>query len=178
MTAVLFYLFAILAVLAALLVVSLRNPMHCALSLFGFFFFVAGLFVLMNAEFVAVIQVFVYAGAILVLYIFVVMFMRLEKAELAKRRFHGQRFIAVVLALLMLAGFIIKVLPGLRDGPSRGMTPDKVAAAGGNVEVLGGLLLTEYLVPFELASLVLLVGMLGAVVLGRGILGRRKEPEA
>lgn len=174
----LFYVFAFLAVALALTVVVIRNPMHSAVSLFGFFFMVSAIFILLQAEFVAVVQLFVYAGGILVLYLFILMFVDLQETELARRRFHDRRIVIVFLVLLMMVGFWVKIVPTFRIGPSQGLTAEKIESLGGNVEALGKLLFQDYFVPFEIASIVLLVGMIGAVVLGRGLKRRDKESEA
>lgn len=178
MTLFFFFVFAFLALMLAIAVITMRNPMHSAVCLFGFFFMISGIFILLHAEFVAVVQLFVYAGGILVLYLFVIMFIDLDKTELARRRYHGKYLAPICLAALMLVGFGFKIIPTFRIGPNQGVTLERVETMGGNLEAVGMSLFRDYFVPFEIASIILLVGMIGAVVLGRGIRHRDKESGA
>jgi NADH-quinone oxidoreductase subunit J len=166
--ALLFWVFAAAAVGAAVLVVVLRNPMYGAFALLGCFLAVAALFLLRRAEFVAVVQVFVYGGGIMVLFLFVIMLVNLHRLR-ESRLFLGQAPIALVLGVLLAAVF------GLVFAGHRFAAPDPDPAAFvrvgtqalGNSEAVAWTLYRDYLLPFEVASLFLLVAMIGAVVLGR-----------
>ncbi|MDE0405609.1 MAG: NADH-quinone oxidoreductase subunit J [Nitrospira sp.] len=156
-----FLYFAAVIVMAASLVVVVRNPIYSALSLLVMFFHVAGLYVTLHAEFLAAIQIIVYAGAILVLYLFVVMLLNVKREEQFNRQGPVALFLGVVLlteAVLLTAsrGFTVGTPSPGREGP-----------AVGNTESIGELLYSTYLFPFEIASLILLVAMIGAVILSK-----------
>jgi len=163
----LFFYFAVVIALTATLVVALRNPVLSAVSLLIMFFHVAGLYVTLHAEFLAAIQIIVYAGAILVLYLFVVMLLNVKREE----RFHRQSVVALFLGLTLCLEAILLAFrgPGTPARPVR--VQEAVAPAVGNTESIGELLYSTYLFPFEVASLILLVAMIGAVILSkRGLL--------
>jgi NADH-quinone oxidoreductase subunit J len=164
MAQLLFFYFGSMVVGTATLVVTLRNPVYSAMSLLIMFFHVAGLFVLLNAEFIAAIQVLVYAGAILVLYLFVVMLLNLKREE----RYHQQYLLGAFLGVVILSELVL-VLFGTRfQSPIGPYTPSEIQAIG-NTEAVGKALFTTYLLPFEVASLVLLVAMIGAIVLAKRV---------
>lgn len=162
--AVLFYLASTLAVASSLLVVTVPRPMHSILSLVGTMFCLAVLFVLLHAYFIAVIHLLVYGGAILVLFLFVVMLLGLAGREEGTRgrtlfRIFGGVIVAAFLAQLAYA---VKWL-----GASGTALTQPGQGTEGTIEAVGRLLFTRYLLPFELTSILLLVGILGAVVLAR-----------
>jgi NADH-quinone oxidoreductase subunit J len=169
MTSILFFYFSAVIVTTAILVVGSRKPVNSALSLLVMFFHVAGLFVLLDAEFIAAVQVIVYAGAILVLYLFVVMLLNVRTDE----GYHRQVRLGLIagLAILVEAAFIL-----YRSGFAGRAAPSPAvpsAAALGNTEGIGRVLYTTYLFPFEVASLILLVAMVGAIILAKkGIFGK------
>jgi NADH-quinone oxidoreductase subunit J len=170
----LFYLFALLTVAGALGVVSLRNPMYGALSLLVTFLSVAALFLLRGAEFVGIVQIFVYAGGIMVLFLFVIMLVNLHKLPELKL-FGGQSPLVAVLAVLLFAFFAYFFFQA-DLGPEHvqpevfvsvpGKVPGSFEALG-NSQAVAWSLYTRHLLPFEIASVFLLVAMIGAVVLGR-----------
>lgn len=165
---IIFFYFACVIVTSAALVVALKNPVYSALALLVMFFHVAGLFVTLHAEFLAIIQILIYAGAILVLYLFVVMLLNLRREE----RFHHQLTIGVFLGCVLFAEAVLLVVKGKTslggDSPALQETGPLVQ---GNTEAIGELLFSTYLFPFEIASLILLVAMVGAVILTKkGIL--------
>jgi len=165
---VLFYVFAATALAGAVGVISLRNPMYSAISLLGCFLSVAVLFVLRHAEFVGVVQLFVYGGGIMVLFLFVIMLVNLYQLK-ELRLFLGQSRAASVLVILM-AVFFIFLLVGVDFGPAFANPDAFVSVAGvprGNSQAVAWSLYRDYLLPFEIASVFLLVAMIGAVVLGR-----------
>ena len=158
-----FLYFAGVITLTAVLVVALRNPVFSALSLLIMFFHVAGLFVTLHAEFLAAVQVIVYAGAILVLYLFVVMLLNVKREE----RLHLQWPIGPLLAVTILTEIVLLIVQSRNGGtPAVGQSPG-AAATGGNTEAIGEVLYSTYLFPFEVASLILLVAMIGAIILAK-----------
>ena len=161
----LFIVFAALAVMGALGVITRSNVVHGLLLLVFTFINVAAIFLLTQAYFLAVIQILVYAGAILVLFAFVVMFLNLREFQQLEQQHPVQKWTALVLAPLMLAA-IIFVVTGVTYGSVQGgMSPDVIAGQGGNVKAIGEVLFSEMILPFEIASLILLVGMVGAILL-------------
>ncbi|MCH8039686.1 MAG: NADH-quinone oxidoreductase subunit J [Nitrospinae bacterium] len=173
MASLIFFYFAGVIIVTATLVVALRNPVFSALSLLVMFFHVAGLYVTLHAEFLAAIQIIVYAGAILVLYLFVVMLLNVKRED----QYHRQGPVAVFLGLTLLAEVALVALSG--EVPVAPLGPQGPMAAGsavGNTESIGEVLYTTYLFPFEVASLILLVAMVGAVILSKkGILGSKSS---
>jgi NADH-quinone oxidoreductase subunit J len=166
--ALLFYVFAALAVVSALGVVTLRNPMYGALSLLVTFLSVAVLFLLRQAEFVGMVQIFVYGGGIMVLFLFVIMLINLHRLQQAKL-FYAQAPLVAVLAVV-LVGFFGYVFLRARFSVPDPQPAAFVTAAGqaaGNSQAVAWSLYTQNLLPFEIASIFLLVAMIGAVVLGR-----------
>jgi NADH-quinone oxidoreductase subunit J len=175
-----FYIMALVAVVSALMVVTRPNAVHSAMWLVLTFFAVAGLFILQGAEYVAAVQVLVYAGGIMVLFLFVIMLVNLEQVE-GFVRTRMRLSAAVILAGLMLVSVgvafrlsgVTQVVPLPSGGlPASGLPaalagPTDPALAAGNLEMVGTKLLTTYLLPFELVSVVLLVAVVGAIVLCR-----------
>jgi len=161
----LFFYFGGVIVGAAALVVTLRNPVYSAISLLVMFFHVAGLFVLLNAEFIAAVQVLVYAGAIQVLYLFVVMLLNLKREE----RYHQQVLLGALLGVVILTELVLILARTTFSGPTGSYTPAVIQAMG-NTEAVGQSLYTTYLLPFEIASLILLVAMIGAIILAKRVI--------
>lgn len=158
-----FYYFAAVAVVTALLAISRANPVHAVLFLIPCFFHVAGVFVLLNAEFLAVIQILVPAGALMVLYLFVVFLFNLSDMK-GQRAVHTQSLLAGIVALALFVLLAVLAVGGVSPELFGAMAR---SAAGDNTAYVGGTLYTRFLFPFELASLVLLVVMFGALVLAR-----------
>ena len=165
---VLFYLFATVAIISAVFVVIRKNPVSSAVSLVITFLSLAGLYVLLNAHFVAAVQILVYAGAIMVLFLFVIMLMDLKREEDFFSKLSIQKYFGIVFAVIFLAeGFIAIKAFGTRSLSKEIYTPENIAEAGGNTKVIGKLLFTDFLLPFEVTSVLLLVAIIGAVVLGK-----------
>ena len=165
---ILFLLFAGTTLGSAVMVVTLRNPMYCAISLLVTFLCVAALFLLRHAEFLALVQVFVYGGGIMVLFLFVIMLVNLQNLREASLYF-GQSRAAAVLVLAFAALFIFVVM-GVDFAPAFAEPDNFEMVEGvvrGNTEAVAWSLYRDYLLPFEIASIFLLVAMLGAVILGR-----------
>jgi len=161
-----FYLFAAVAVAAGVMVVSARNPVHSVLFLILAFFNAAGLFVLMGAEFLAMILVVVYVGAVAVLFLFVVMmldinFVRLREGSLQYLPLGALVGIILLVELVLVGGAWI-VSPAADAALSH---PSAPAGEMHNTRALGGLIYTDYIYLFQISGLVLLVAMIGAIVL-------------
>ncbi|HXX81517.1 MAG TPA: NADH-quinone oxidoreductase subunit J [Thermodesulfovibrionales bacterium] len=157
------YLAAAITTLSVL-VITRRNPVHSVITMVLLFFHIAGLYLTLNAEFLAAVQVIVYAGAILVLFLFVILLLNL-KEELIERRYVGPWPLGFLAALGLFFMFIFS-LKGFRLGPLGPFT-DEVIKAHTNTKVLGKFLYMEYLYPFEVVSIVLLVAIVGAIVLAK-----------
>ena len=155
-----FYLFSLIAIVSALLFVTRKNPVPAALWLVNVMFALSGLYVMLDAPFVGAIQVLVYAGAIMVVFVFVVMLLNLGRSGVTDLRAIGARAGAGVVALALLANFLV-----LRRGAPR---PLEMSADATNVVTpVAASLFTNYLVAFELTSVVLLVAVVGAVLLSK-----------
>jgi NADH-quinone oxidoreductase subunit J len=157
-----FYLFGLLAIAASLLFVTRKSPVAAALWLVNVMFCISALFVMLDAQFIAAIQVLVYAGAIMVVFMFVVMLLNLGRPdEIADMRGNGVRITAGLVGLAMLAEVL--VLSGAK-------LPPVLPAPGADQNVataIAGPLFREYLLPFELTSVLLLAAIVGAVVLAK-----------
>jgi NADH:ubiquinone oxidoreductase subunit 6 (subunit J) len=165
MAGVFFFIAAIGAVAGAVGTVTLRNPFHSVLALVCHLIFLAMLFLLLRAEFVAAAQVIVYAGAVMVLYVFVVGYVGGMEPGLAGRSGPGLRALSIVFALALFAELAIALIG---TGVSALDTEGAPYKAGfGEPAEIGRLFLTEYLVAFEVASLLLLIAAVGAVILAR-----------
>ncbi len=161
----LFYLFAAIAVIASLLVIAQRNPIYSVLLLIASFGALSGLYVLLDAPFVAVIQIIIYAGAIMVLFLFVVMLLNAhEDAET------GEHAVVAVASPARRLGGFLAVLLGAELVWAITVAGESGGFAGGSVSSvadIGRLLFTDYTFAFEATSLLILVAMVGAVVLAR-----------
>ncbi len=160
---VLFYSFALLTLLGAILTISLRNAVNCAIALITTLAGVAGLFLLQKAEFLFAVQIVLYIGGITVLFLFVIMLVNLDQT--AKQPRYARHWLAPLLAVIGTGTLFVGFLTRGRDTLS--LAAPRVPEAGGNVERLSDLLFREYLVPFEVASLLLLVAVVGSVVMAR-----------
>ena len=161
-----FYLFSIIAVVAAVMVISARNPVHSVLYLIVVFFNSAALFVLMGAEFLALILVIVYVGAVAVLFLFVVMMLDIDFTEL-REGFLRYLPIGLVIGLILLVELfvVIGAWAFATDAASQIAAPAPPADQVDNTLALGRLLYTEYVYLFQAAGMILLVAMIGAIVL-------------
>jgi NADH-quinone oxidoreductase subunit J len=160
-----FYLFAIIAMASGVMVIAARNPVHSVLFLILAFFNAAGLFVLLGAEFLAMILVIVYVGAVAVLFLFVVMMLDVNFVELRKGALQYLPVGALIGCILFVE--LIAVIGYWVLGPTvAGAAGAATMVAGvGNTQALGALLYTRYVFAFQAAGLVLLVAMIGAIVL-------------
>jgi NADH-quinone oxidoreductase subunit J len=164
---IIFYLIAAICVLCAGGVVASSLPVHSAIFLVLCFFNVAAIFVMLGAEFLAVVQVIIYTGAILVLLLFVLLLVDPENLP----EFHAarpvQRYVGLLLGAILLLEVGVAIIDRTVVGVQGTATPDIInsPAVGGNTQALGRTLYTQYLLPFEVVSLVLTVGVIGAIVL-------------
>ena len=162
---VLFYIFAAIAVVSAILVITRHNVVHSAAFLGATLFAVAGIFLTLHAEFLAGVQVIVYVGGILVLFVFVIMLISVERS-VHERQYNRQWTIALITSAILIA----EIAFGLYRGKDSFVLPNvlpSAAVTAGNSEQVGMALYTVYLLPFEIASILLLVAIVGAVVLSK-----------
>ncbi len=158
----LFIILAATAVGSSVAMVTHRNPVYSALFMVVTFAVTAIMFLLLGAPFIAALQIIVYAGAIVVLFLFVIMFLSVKSGALIENR-RGPLLSALVLGGVVAGELAAVVASGTRAGVFQPATPDGF----GSVESVAGLLFTRYLIPFEITSVLLVVGMVGAVVLAR-----------
>src|ERR1041384_6674751 len=162
---ILFYTFGAIAVVSAILVITRHNVVHSAAFLGATLFAVAGIFLTLHAEFLAGVQVIVYVGGILVLFVFVIMLISVDRS-LHERQYNRQWTIAILTSGIL----IVEIAYGLYRGKDSLTLPNilaPAASATGNSERVATALYTSYLLPFEIASILLLVAIVGAVVLSK-----------
>jgi NADH-quinone oxidoreductase subunit J len=168
---ILFWIFATLTLVGGASVVFTRNPINAAMSLVGSFFALAGLYLLLSAQLIAALQILVYAGAIMVLFLFVIMLLNLTPAELGRKRFGFSHLLGGATALAVTA-LLVNVTAHLRFPGSNAHTdpwrPVMAATDFGTVAAVGRALFITYTLPFEAVSLLLLAAILGAVVVAKG----------
>lgn len=160
MIPLLFYLFAFVALLAAVLVIVKKNPVICALFLVLAMLCLAVIYLLLGAEFIAAIHIIIYAGAIMVLFLFVIMLLNLDKEPRATVKGRFYKMAAALLGVILLG--VVAGAVGLLSIPERGVA---VVAEVDNTKAIARLLFGRYLLPFEITSVILLVAIIGAVVL-------------
>ena len=164
--AIAFYTMAAAILGFAVLVISTRDTVHSVLFLVLDFLFVAALYVLLNAPFVAVIQVLVYAGGIVVLYLFVVMLVNLKRPPEAHQDPHRRTKLGFGMAAAVLLE-VAAIATYTSTNPAPAIAASAAMPVTGNTEQVGWLLYTSYLIPFEIASMLLLVAMIGAIILAK-----------
>lgn len=163
MELIFFYLVALVAVLAGFLVVKCQSPVNSAISLVMTFFCLAIFYVMLNAPFMAAIQIMVYAGAIMVLIIFTIMLLNLG-AEARKRYTHGVVWSAIASGIILCQ--VVYFLDG-KVMTTKGDITSAMVNEIGHTEMIGRALFTEFLLPFEITSILLLVAIVGAVVISK-----------
>ena len=166
MELLIFYPLAVLCVLFALGVVMNNSPVGSAMSLIGMMLGLAGIFVLLQAHFIAILQIIIYAGAIMVLFMFVIMLLNLKgKGEDENWLSRDKNLLLTVLSGLLATGVLYKIIKITNAGDfnSPALLPDSF----GTVREVGTILFTVFVLPFEVASILLLVAMIGAVVLAK-----------
>ena len=157
--------FAVMMTVLSLLVVTRRNPVHSVLLMLVLFVHIAGLYLFLNAEFLAAIQIIIYAGAILVMFLFVIMLLNLRKEE-TENRFQKQWVFGIGVSALLVI-FLIFITGKMTVLPPLGEYSIEAIQSEGSLMTIGKVLYTRYLMPFEIASVVLLVAIIGAVVLAK-----------
>jgi NADH-quinone oxidoreductase subunit J len=171
MTPALFVGFGAMLVACALLVILHRSPVTSALFLVLAFCSLAGIYLLLGAEFVGLVQIIVYAGAIMVLFLFVLMYLNLSHDIDAGVHHAVRRGVGWVTGAVIAAESALLFMRRWSPGP---VMPEAAPPAGGNTQAIGQALYTRYLFPFEITSMVLLVAMVGVIVIGKG--RRREQP--
>src|SRR5215217_7971523 len=163
-----FYFLSFLTILSAVMVVVSRNPIHSVLYLILTFFTLSGHYILLNAQFLAAVNIIVYAGAIMVLFLFVIMFLNMKQDH------EESKTNLTKIAATIVGGTVFVILFGAyRKTAIPAFNPEGFDSQVGMIENLGHMLFRDYLLPFELASILLLVAMVGAVMLGKRELGER-----
>lgn len=165
---VFFFIFAAIAIACSLLVILKKSPVASAFSLVLVFFSFAAIYAMLDAHLIAALQVLVYAGAIMVLFIFVIMLLNADAPSFDLGRSHiGLRLTAGAFCAVLLGAFVwaFKESPAL--APTAGFTPEAIEAAGGNTQVVSELMFSEYILPFELTSVLLLGAIIGAVAIAK-----------
>ena len=158
-----FYFFAGLAVISALLMVTRRNAVHSAIFLITALLATAGIYLQLQAEFLFIVQIILYVGGIMVLFVFVIMLVNLDVA-LHQIQFNRQGWLALLLALVLGVQLTFAILLGRA---AVNLPPAGTAQLEPNTELLGRTLFQKYMLPFEIASILLLVAMIGAVVMAK-----------
>lgn len=164
METLLFYIVALVALGSGLIVILAKNPVNSALGLVNTFFCLAVFYVMLYAPFMAAVQIMVYAGAIMVLILFVIMLLNLG-TEARKRYMHGVVWAAFA-SLLVLVNAVVFIKRGQITGVQGDVTKTTILQYG-HTEMIGKTMFTEFLLPFEIASILLLVAIVGAVVLAK-----------
>ena len=167
----LFWIIAVILVGAALMVVGLRNIVHSALALIVLFAMASGIYLLLNAEFIAIVQILIYAGAVTILILFALMLTRTNNLSQNSNPTNRLWWLALLICVLVGAGIILAATISPHAVADTGNGTGQVAANINNVVRIGQLLYSpssySYVLPFEIASLVLLVAIVGAIVIGR-----------
>jgi len=166
METVLFIVLGAIAIVAALGVIIARKAIYSALFLLVNFCSLAGLYLLLNAQFLAAAQVIVYAGAIVVLFLFATMLLGGSEETANLKSQISKNYLAIALAVILFLEVGYVVVSATLTGTQGSDTPEAIASVG-NVQAIGQLLFTDYLLPFELAAVLLLIGIVGAVVLAK-----------
>jgi NADH-quinone oxidoreductase subunit J len=162
---ILFYIFALLVLGGAILTVTRRNAVHSAMFLIVSLIGVAGLYLLQKAEFLFAVQIVLYVGGIMVLFLFVIMLVNLDQAAL-QRQFNRQWWIALA-CVAAVGGLVVYFIRKGAAAFQLAKVPEQMAASQGNTEILADVLFSEYLLPFEIASVLLLVAVVGSVVMAK-----------
>ncbi len=162
-TEIIFWILSVLALVSGLMVIFSKNPVYSVLWLISLFFAISGHYILMNAQFLAIVNIIVYAGAIMVLFLFVIMLMNLSATAEPKKKV-WMKFTGVISGGLLL-WILLSVVRSSID--MRGKIAEVKTGDIGLVENLGKVLFTEYAVPFEICSVLFLSAMVGAVVIGK-----------
>ena len=165
---VLFWIFFVGVLGAGAQVVLRRNPVYAAMSLVACFFFLAGIYLLLSAHLIAILQVMVYAGAVMVLFVFVIMLLNLRDEELGKERVTLWKGIGALAVAGVVGLIVVKALTAAYRGPLRDLAVEQLPTGFGTVKSVGRALYLFSVLPFEVTSLLLTVAIVGAVVVAKG----------
>lgn len=157
----LFFLIGGMALVSAVYFVAAKNPLYAILSLIVTFFSIAGLYILLNAQFLGIVQIIVYAGAIMVLFLYILMMLNLNKED-ESRKHNLNKFVGIFAAGILFIGML-----GAYKGFAGKTIATNIDNSVGLTKNLGKLLFNEYVLPFELASILILAGIVGAVLVGK-----------
>jgi NADH-quinone oxidoreductase subunit J len=163
MIPIFFAYFALMSMAAGVLTVALRNPVHCGLALLALLLHVSGLFILLNAEFLWAVQVVVYAGAILVLYLFVLMLLNLKTEE----RYLHHTYLYFLVPTVLGSFYVLALLFKSPYGGAKGDAPATAVLQQGDTYAVGMKMFSEYLLQFEIVGVFLLGAIIGAIVLAK-----------
>ena len=161
MDQILFFFVAFLAIASAVYFVFARNPLYAILSLIVTMFSIAGMYILLNAQFLGIVQIIVYTGAIMVLFLYILMMLNLNKEDESKKNTIN-KFVGIIAAGILFIGML-----GAYKGLNSGVATQDIDVSVGLTKNLGKLLFNEYVLPFELASILILAGIVGAVLIGK-----------
>lgn len=165
MELLIFYPLAGLSVILALLVIFNKSPIASAINLIGMMLALAGIFVVLHAHFLAILQVIIYAGAIMVLFMFVIMLLNLDKPTDPTWKLREKNLFLSVMTGVLGIGLLYKIIDVILSTEMD--SPAKISDTFGTTAVIGETLFTDFVLPFEVASILLLVAMVGAVVLAK-----------
>ena len=154
---------SLVSIVAGFLTVALKNPVHCGIALLTLLLHVAGLFVLLNAEFLAMVQIIVYAGAILVLYLFVLMLLNLKTDE----RYLHSKLAVILFAAVVICGELLLLIVGSPFGGLKGDAPAEIVLKDGVSYAVGITIFSDYLLQFEIIGVFLTGAIVGAIVLAK-----------
>ena len=163
MQLLMFYILGLGAVISALILITNKRPVRAAMSLIATMSFLAGLYVLLDAHLIAALQLIVYAGAIMVLFLFVIMLLNLEEKE---GRLYGSALLLQLIAVVVVGLVFVLMVSVVKLGSPAVLVGEAVAQFG-TTKAVGKMLFTEYLLPFEIASVLLLAAIVGAVILAK-----------
>ncbi|MHB1660677.1 MAG: NADH-quinone oxidoreductase subunit J family protein [bacterium] len=161
----LFYIFSFIAIFSALMVISMRNPLTSALYLVLCFFALAGFYVMLDMQFLAAMQILVYAGAIMVLVVLVIMLLNISKIKSIKSDLH-QKIVGALISLVLFVEVVFYILSGAQKRPS-GIFTHALIKKTGNTQIIGEFLFTKYMLSFEIASILLFIAIVGAYLFAK-----------
>ena len=161
----LFYVFSFIAIFSALMVITMRNPLTSALYLVLCFFALAGFYVMLDMQFLAAMQILVYAGAIMVLIVLVIMLLNISRIKNMKSDLH-QKIIGVLISLILFVEIIFFIINGAQK-KTTGIFTHALIKKIGNTQVIGEFLFTKYMLSFEIASILLFVAIIGAYLFAK-----------
>lgn len=171
-----FYVFALTAIVCSLLVVFKKSPIVSAANLVFVFFSFAAIYAILGAHLIAAMQVLVYAGAIIVLFVFVIMLLNADVPFFDFKKSNlGLRIAASLFTVITIGVFVYKIRAAKFTGPQSTFTIENIQSAGGNTRVISELMFNQYILPFELTSLLLLTAIVGTVAMAKRS-ARKKTP--